>query len=380
MHPSPETTRLIRQNLSSNMSFRVLQHEYSYIGGRKSSVYANNGNRMVQGNETEILLGLLPVYGNKLECVGLDFYNNANEDAADRDNRLLTKLELAYQLLQDEGILFAVTDTALYKHLLSAMELVYGNGCGIADFTNSLYNGEAWMVQHLLIFHKGGMGESGMGHIKDCFSGKRFQNILPADLIQHCMYVACSKNALLLNAICGYDTMAAPVLQLNKLDKGNRRFLLLYPMNASDDYTTGQLMLALETDFDCYRPGETLFTGESSRQLNTLLPVKHLREYIWYTETGTGFTDNLFSPAEPYLLGIREDTAIYFMYEYNADTLLDQDFLLTMQADARQFIVYAHQCAVPAECLQKRRIRFKQIPEDISSNIEPVSSHKRSKT
>lgn len=380
MYPSPETTRPMCSSGNNGLHFRMLKHEYSYSAGRKSSAYVNNGNRIIQGSEAEILLGLLPVYGNKLECIGLSFCNGINGGTDDRNNLLLPKLELAYQLLQEEGILFAIADARQYTHLKSAIEQFFGKEHRVADFTNCLYNSEAPIIQHLLIFYKGEMEESSIDRLEDCFSGKRFRNMLPADLIQHCMYIACSKKAILLNAITGFDTMAAPVLQLNKLDKGNRKFLLLYPMNATDDYTTGLLMLALETDFDCYSLGEPLFTGESSRQLNILLPVKQLREYIWYTETGTGFADNRFSPEEPYLLGIREGIAIYLMYEYNATTSLDQDFLSTMQTDARQHIIYAHQCSLSAECLQSRQIRFKQIPEAISSNIEPASFRTRSKT
>lgn len=380
MYTSPETTRPMPSPGTNNLHFRMLKHEYSYSAGRKSSAYVNNGNRMMQGSEAEILLGLLPVYGNKLECIGLSLCNDINKGTDDRNNLLLPKLKLAYQLLQEGGILFAIADARQYTHLKSAIEQFFGKERRVADFTNYQYNSEAAIIQHLLIFYKGEMEESSKDRLTDCFSGKRFRTMLPAGLIQHCMYIACSKNAILLNAITGFDTMAAPVLQLNNLDKGNRKFLLLYPNNATDDYTAGQLMLALETDFDCYSPGETLFTGELSRQLNTRLPVKQLREYIWYTETGTGFIDNFFSPEDPYLLGIRDGIAIYLMYEYDAATLLDQDFLSTMQTDAGQHIIYAHQCSLSAECLQSRQIRFKQIPEDISRNIDPVNFRTRLKT
>lgn len=364
MRPSPPISQGICLPSSNDAVFRMLKHEYSYIGGRKSGVYANNGNRVVQGGTTEILTGLLPVFANKLGCAGLDFFTITDETAAYDHNRISRKLLLASELLQESGILFLVSSTALYTSLKSTLEALPGHGNMVADFTNYVCNKDKWELQHVLIYYKGNKEESNIASATDCFSGKQFRNMLPADLIGYCMHVACSKEAILLNAISGFDTMAAPVLQLNKLDKGNRNFLLLYPINSTDEYASLQQVLALEADFDCYTPGDALFNRESSGQLNTLLPVKQIRAYIWYTETGVGFMDNCFSPSEPYLLGIHNNTAIYLIYENDTITSLNQEFLQALKTTARQYIVYAHQCDLSSAQLQSKKIRFKQIPQN----------------
>jgi len=367
MPQGPENLHETDPSGSNNCSFRMLKHEYSYIGGRKSAVYANNGNWIIQGETTEILTGLLPVYGNKLECVVMDFSNH---------NQFLTQLMYASDLLQDAGILFVITSTALYTSAKSEIEKLYGPSNMVADFTNHLYNHDTWETQHLLVFYKGSEQGHNTAHLNQCFSGKQFSNMRPTDLIQYCMYVACSKEAILLSSICGYDDMAAPVLQLNKLDGGNRKFLLVYPMNYSNHATSIQLTFALETDFDCYTPGDCLFIPESSGQLNTALPVKQIRAYIWYTETGIGFINNVFSTSEPYLLGILNNTAIYLIYEHDAFTILNETFLLTMKTTAGKYIVYADQCSLSSEQLRSKKILFKQFPRNSGY---PVNFRKHSR-
>lgn len=349
---------------SNDSPFRLLKHEYSYIGGRKTTAYANNGNRMLQGDTTEMLMSLLPLYANKLEYAGLDYYEFTNENTAVVHDRLLTNLRLSAALLKDTGILLVITNRASYKIIKAGIEEVFGPVNLVADFTNRVCNNDTMDLQHLLLFNRGSMGAQQREHLNRCFSGKRFSNMLPADLIRHCIYVACSKEAILLNTISGCDNIVAPVLYLNKQDKGNRKFLLLCPGNAKAVYEPLQLMLAQETDFDCYIPGNNLFMNDANERLNTDLPAKQIREYIWYAETGAGFIDNGFWPSEPYLLGILNNTAIYLMYEYDAFTILNQDFLSGIKTIAGQYIVYANQCALSSEQLQSKKIQFKQIPQN----------------
>lgn len=341
--------------------FRTLKHEYGYTGGRKSAVYSNSGNRIMLGDTTGILLGLLPVYANKLEFIRLDTYNLINENTAGLHEQLLTNLRLSAELLIDTGFLLLVTNKPLYRITRKVTEQVFENTNLIADFTNRMCNSDAGELQHYLLFKKGCMDVQTTSLLNRSFSGKRFSNMLPDDLVRYCVHTACSKDAILLNTIKGCDTMAAPILYLNRQDNGNRKFLLLCPENTRADYTNLQLMLAAETDFDCYIFGNELFINDSSGQLNTGLPAKQIREYIWYTETGVGFFDNSFSLAEPYLLGIRKNTAIYLMYEYDARTVLNQEFLSTMQTKAGKYIVYAHECTLSSVQLQRKKIQFKQI-------------------
>ncbi|MDD2793179.1 MAG: hypothetical protein PHD73_08365 [Sediminibacterium sp.] len=360
---------------SNDYRFRMLKHEYSYTSGRKSAVYANNGNRILLGETTEILMGLLPVYGNKLEFVGLDFYSLANENTAGLSDRIIKKLQLSSDLLQNTGILLAVTNRAFYTNIKAGITEVFGQENMVADFTNRLYNNDAKELQHILLFIKDSKEAKNTELLNRSFWGKQFKNMMPADLIRYCVYAACSKEAIVLNAIGNCEAMAAPVLNLNKQDKGNRKILLLCPANAADDYTNFQPTLASETDFDCYVPGNSLFLNDSSGQLNAALPAKQIREYIWYTETEVGFIDNRFSPSEPYLLGIQNNTAIYLLYEYDAKTVLNQAFLLNLKTTARQYIVYAHCCELSSEQLLGKKIQFKQIPEDI---CHPVSFRRHS--
>lgn len=113
--------------------------------------------------------------------------------------------------------------------------------------------------------------------------------------------------------------------------------------------------------FDFYELGLPLF--DENQNLNEEVGLPKIREYIWFSETRTSFTE---PNAENYFLGKKEDSAYYFIYEKHHLTTLDYDALELIKTKGEQYIIYADNCLLPKEFMAKNNIIFKKIPRDIT--------------
>lgn len=113
--------------------------------------------------------------------------------------------------------------------------------------------------------------------------------------------------------------------------------------------------------FDFYELGSPLF--DENQNLNEEVGLPKIREYIWFSETRTSFTE---PNAENYFLGKKEDSVYYFIYEKDRLTTLDYDALELIKTKGEQYIIYADNCLLPADFMAKHNIIFKKIPRDIT--------------
>ncbi|MEZ5496914.1 MAG: hypothetical protein R3F25_08785 [Gammaproteobacteria bacterium] len=118
--------------------------------------------------------------------------------------------------------------------------------------------------------------------------------------------------------------------------------------------------------FDFYQLGLPLF--DENQNLNEEVGLSKIREYIWFSETRTPLTDVISSEVEKsqYFLGTKDQTAYYFIYEKDQLTTLDYDSLGLIQTKAEQYIIYADNCLLPKDFMNKHNIIFKKIPRDIT--------------
>ncbi len=196
----------------------------------------------------------------------------------------------------------------------------------------------------------------------------------PLDLICEVFGRISGKDDLILDSFAGSGTTAHAVLNMNKLDGGNRRFILVEMMDYADSITAervkrvingyGEGKNAIEGtggNFSFYDLGEQLLIGEC---LNESVSVDKIREYIWFMETKAPY-----SPADgdnAYYLGKHNDAGYYFYYEPQRVTVLDYAFLATITEKASSTIIYADRCSISEEKLSQMGIVFKKIPRDIS--------------
>lgn len=207
------------------------------------------------------------------------------------------------------------------------------------------------------------------------FDGKAtFDTPKPSRLLEFVLRIAGNENTLILDSFAGSGTTAHAVLNMNKADGGNRKFILIEMMDYADSITAERVKRVIKgygTDkkavpgtggsFSYYELGKPLMVDDN---LNEEVGTDRIREYIWFTETKENFKEP--ETDKPYYLGLNHHTAYYFYYEPHKPCVLNLDFLSTLTVRADHYVIYADRCAISADDLQKYGIIFKKIPRDIT--------------
>ena len=200
-----------------------------------------------------------------------------------------------------------------------------------------------------------------------------FETPKPSRLIENILKISSNKNDIILDSFAGSGTTAHAVLNLNKEDGGNRKFILIEMEDYANNITAervkrvingyGEGTKAVEGtggDFSYYELGKPVFL--ENEMLNEEIGKEKIEEYVWFSETKLPYQ----SEEENYLLGTKDQTAYYFYYDPSNITTLDESFLRTLKTKASQYIIYADNCLLTKELMQKYNIIFKKIPRDIT--------------
>lgn len=212
--------------------------------------------------------------------------------------------------------------------------------------------------------------------IKKIFEGETpFDTPKPHQLIERILKIATDSNAIILDSFAGSGTTAHAVLNMNKTDGGNRKFILVEMMDYAESITAERVKRVIEGygsgknavegtggSFTFYDLGEALLLPNGN--LNENVSEDKIREYVYYMETKEAMV--AVSNGNPYFMGNSRDAAYYFFYEKDAITTLDHEFLATIPERADSYIIYADLCTIPVEELAKYNITFKKIPRDIA--------------
>ena len=202
-----------------------------------------------------------------------------------------------------------------------------------------------------------------------------FDTPKPTRLIERVCQIAMSKNDIVLDSFAGSGTTAHSILNLNKKDGGNRKFILVEMEDYVESVTTERVKKAINGygegngqvegtggSFDFYNLGQPLFLDEDV--INEEVGLDKIREYVWFSETRQPYHE--VDSKEEHLLGTANSTAYYFYYFKDQLTTLDDSFLRSLKTKAEQYIIYADNCVLDAALMQKYHITFKKIPRDIT--------------
>jgi len=220
-----------------------------------------------------------------------------------------------------------------------------------------------------------GTTQEGGDILKTIFGEKVFDFPKTPSLIEYIINFLCDKYSLILDSFAGSGTTAHAVLNLNKQDGGNRKFILVEMEDYASTITAERVKRVINGygdkegtggSFDYYELGKPLFVGENNEYLNEGVDTQKIREYIWYSETRKAFEQTETKSDTPYFLGKKEGTAYYFIYEKESLTTLDYDILSTIKTMAGQYVIYADNCLLPKDFMMKKNIVFKKIPRDVT--------------
>jgi len=200
-----------------------------------------------------------------------------------------------------------------------------------------------------------------------------FDTPKPVRLIERIIRMATSSNDIILDSYAGTGTTAHAVFNINKEDNGERKVILIEMEEYANVVTAQRLKQVINGygegnkkvegtggDFSYYELGKSLFT--QSGLLNEEVGIDKIEEYVWYSETKSPF----IKQTEPFLLGEKNSSAYYFYYDKDAMTTLDESFLRKLKTKAQQYIIYADNCLLSKEIMDKYNIVFKKIPRDIT--------------
>ena len=212
--------------------------------------------------------------------------------------------------------------------------------------------------------------------IKAIFGGEAtFDTPKPSRLIEFVLKIASSEDALILDSFAGSGTTAHAVLNMNKVDGGHRKFILVELGDYADTITAERVKRVINGygkdknavegtggNFSYYELGERLLLPDGN--LNESIGTDKIRDYIWYTETKKPAVSQ--QNGNPYFLGENNHTAYYFYYEPDQMCVLDYAFLSTIPEKAENYLIYADRCALSESDLLRFGITFKKIPRDIA--------------
>ena len=201
-----------------------------------------------------------------------------------------------------------------------------------------------------------------------------FNYAKPVRLIEYMLKISQQDtNSIILDSFAGSGTTAHAVLNMNKIDGGNRKFILVEMGNYADTITAERVKRVINGygteknategtggNFSYYERGDSIFDGEA---LNASIGLDDIRKYVYFTETQQKLEP--LHTEEPCYMGTHMDVAYYFNYEKGSTTTLNRDFLHTIKTKADEYVIYADLCTLSQRELEKWHISFKKIPRDI---------------
>lgn len=206
------------------------------------------------------------------------------------------------------------------------------------------------------------------------FKKDDFPNPKPVGTIRRIIQIATEPDSIVLDSFAGSGTTAHAVLNMNKIDGGNRKFLLVEMGDYANVITAERVKRVINGygigksategtggNFSYYELGDSIFDGEI---LNDSVSLDDIRKYVYFTETQQKLEP--LHTEEPCYMGTHMDVAYYFNYKKgNNTTTLNRDFLHTIKTKADEYVIYADLCTLSQRELEKWHISFKKIPRDI---------------
>ena len=222
----------------------------------------------------------------------------------------------------------------------------------------------------------GGTNEDAYETLQEIFKQERiFDFSKPHKLIEKIIDAAThfDSDSIILDSFAGSGTTAHAILNLNKQDGGNRKFILVEMEDYAETITAERVRRVINGygkdknavegiggSFSYFELGPELLKDGF---INENVPEQTIREYLFYTETNSPLPKK--NNGHSAHLGNFEGTAYYFVYSKSETTTLDSKFLASISEKAERYVIYADNCVLPQKFLFNHDITFKKIPRDI---------------
>ena len=236
--------------------------------------------------------------------------------------------------------------------------------------------------------------QTGTAAIKDIFGdGKTFDFPKPFELIEVIFQLGMGKEDIALDSFAGSGTSGHAILNLNKVDRGSRKFILVEMDNQIANKVTAERLRRVAGGYnkggDPDKPIEGLGGGFRYCTLGTPLfnefgdidagvTFPDLAAHIFFSETGAPIPKRANKSTS--FIGTHRDKALYLLFSpaeqgfprEASGNVLTPDALASLPLPLAEFegerVVFAEGCTVTPERLKAEGVIFKQIPYQIEAS------------
>ncbi|MEW6608252.1 MAG: site-specific DNA-methyltransferase [bacterium] len=250
-----------------------------------------------------------------------------------------------------------------------------------------VYDEEGNIVQRkrkpFSILYEVSLNKDGNADLAAISMDKKFDYPKPVDLIKHLLKLGTDKEGIVLDSFAGSGTTAHAVLDLNKEDGGNRKFILVECEDYADRITAERvrrvikgvpnardekLRNGLGGTFSYFELGDPI-EMESILEGDKLPTYLELARYVFYTATGEEFDLQKVDENRNFI-GESKEYEVYLFYkpdiEYLKSTALTLDRAKNLGADkGKKRLVFAPSKYLDTDYLLKYRIDYCQLPFEI---------------
>lgn len=195
----------------------------------------------------------------------------------------------------------------------------------------------------------------------------------PSSLIKHLLTMSSRNNDIVLDSFAGSGTTGQAVLELNKEDGGNRKFILVELERDIAKKVTAKRLKKVIKGYEGAKFPDGTTGGFEYLDLNGVLydysgyvnPDAHYEDmaaYIYFTET-RNYLD-IETIKNPYI-GSQGSTHYFLFFKGKGNNILDEETLKQAGGVKGAKVVYADKCLIDEENLAKRGVVFKQIPYEL---------------
>jgi len=228
-----------------------------------------------------------------------------------------------------------------------------------------------------------GFNSDATRELKDIFGRKPFDTPKPVALIKWIVSLHADDDALVLDSFAGSGTTAHAVLQLNKEDGGNRKFILveMEPNIARgitaervrrvlEGYTNakGEQVDGLGGGFRYSQLGDLLF--DEHGQIRSTVKFADLARHVYFTETGEPLPRERVTKSP--LVGVCRGVAVYLLFNgilgdesKNGGNVLTRAVLAKLPVFDGPKVIYGAGCLLGMDRLRAERITFRQTPYEV---------------
>lgn len=227
-----------------------------------------------------------------------------------------------------------------------------------------------------------GTTEEGGKELAEIFNGEKvFEFPKPSSLIKYLINFVTSKGDLVLDSFAGTGTTGHAVLQLNKEDGGNRRFILVEMDEHICQNVTAERLKRVINGYSDKEPlgggfrycklGEPLF--DQFGNIRQEVSFNDLAHHIFFAETGVPLPSN--ARRDSPLIAIHKGVAYYLLFNgilgdksVNGGNILTSKILEQLPEHNGPKVIYGEGTRLSLSRLRKANITFKQVPYEIKTS------------